>query len=195
MNKQPFVHGQKFLFLFSFFQDRVSLCSPGCPGTQSVDQAGLELRNLSASASQVCHHCPAEIFLLISRPQFHGSQFYNLLSDVKATQKIWTKWSWVSERWQNKCPEDYSGTSMMAGLKERGSGSSGWSLTIVLLSADSSCFCSGVLKGWNSLIANAGCWQVFYNILLKGNRIKSKRECTAYFFPAPAWVQTKEHSS
>ena len=24
-----------------FFRDRVSLCSPGCPGTHSVDQAGL----------------------------------------------------------------------------------------------------------------------------------------------------------
>jgi hypothetical protein len=33
--------------------DRVSLCSPGCSGTHSVDQAGLELRNPSASASQV----------------------------------------------------------------------------------------------------------------------------------------------
>jgi len=41
-------------FCFCFcFQDRVSLCSPGCPGTHSVDQAGLELRNLPASASQV----------------------------------------------------------------------------------------------------------------------------------------------
>jgi hypothetical protein len=40
------------LFFF-FFLDRVSLCSPGCPGTHSVDQAGLELRNLPASASQV----------------------------------------------------------------------------------------------------------------------------------------------
>jgi hypothetical protein len=30
----------------------VSLCSPGCPKTQSVDQAGLELRDLLASASQ-----------------------------------------------------------------------------------------------------------------------------------------------
>jgi hypothetical protein len=39
---------------FSFgFRDRVSLCSPGCPGTHSVDQAGLELRNPPASASQV----------------------------------------------------------------------------------------------------------------------------------------------
>jgi hypothetical protein len=40
-----------YLFI-GFFQDRVSLCSPGCPGTHSVDQAGLELRNLPASASQ-----------------------------------------------------------------------------------------------------------------------------------------------
>jgi hypothetical protein len=31
-----------------FPQDRVSLCSPSCPGTHSVDQAGLELRNLPA---------------------------------------------------------------------------------------------------------------------------------------------------
>jgi hypothetical protein len=27
------------------FPDRVSMCSPGCPGTHCVDQAGLELRN------------------------------------------------------------------------------------------------------------------------------------------------------
>jgi hypothetical protein len=36
-----------------FFENRVSLYSPGCPGIHSVDQAGLELRNLPASASQV----------------------------------------------------------------------------------------------------------------------------------------------
>jgi hypothetical protein len=42
-----------FFFFFLVFRDRVSLCSPGCPGTHSVEQAGLELRNLSASASQV----------------------------------------------------------------------------------------------------------------------------------------------
>jgi hypothetical protein len=40
-------------FVFCFFRDRVSLCSPGCPGTHFVDQAGLELRNPPASASQV----------------------------------------------------------------------------------------------------------------------------------------------
>jgi hypothetical protein len=39
------------LDLFFFSQDRVSLYSPGCPGSHSVDQAGLELRN--ASNSQV----------------------------------------------------------------------------------------------------------------------------------------------
>jgi hypothetical protein len=41
------------IFIFLVFRDRVSLCSPGCPGTHSVDQAGLELRNTPASASQV----------------------------------------------------------------------------------------------------------------------------------------------
>jgi hypothetical protein len=41
------------LFFCFVFRDRVSLCSLGCPGTHSIDQAGLELRNLAASASQV----------------------------------------------------------------------------------------------------------------------------------------------
>jgi hypothetical protein len=42
-----------FFFLFLVFRDKVSLYSLGCPGTHFVDQAGLELRNLPASASQV----------------------------------------------------------------------------------------------------------------------------------------------
>jgi hypothetical protein len=42
-----------FLKIFLVFRDRVSLYSPGCPGTHFVDQAGLELRNPPASASQV----------------------------------------------------------------------------------------------------------------------------------------------
>jgi hypothetical protein len=56
----PFCLCVLFLFLFFVclfgwlvFQDRVSLCSSGYPGTHSVDQAGLELRNPPASASQV----------------------------------------------------------------------------------------------------------------------------------------------
>jgi hypothetical protein len=40
-----------FFFFFFFFGDRVSLCSLGCPGTHSVDQASL--RNLPAFASLV----------------------------------------------------------------------------------------------------------------------------------------------
>jgi hypothetical protein len=45
-----------FTYLFIYllvFRDRVSPYSRGCPGTHSVDQAGLELRNPPASASQV----------------------------------------------------------------------------------------------------------------------------------------------
>ena len=42
---------QKYLLFVS--QDGVSLCSPGCPGTYSVDQAGLELRDMPASTFQV----------------------------------------------------------------------------------------------------------------------------------------------
>jgi hypothetical protein len=58
-----------FLFVCLFFQDRVSLCSPGCPGTHSVDQAGLELRNPPASASRMlglkaCATTPGENWFL-----------------------------------------------------------------------------------------------------------------------------------
>jgi hypothetical protein len=58
---------------FLVFQDRVSLCSPGCPGTHFVDQAGLELRKrIPASASQVLgikgvrHHAQLSFGLLIA---------------------------------------------------------------------------------------------------------------------------------
>jgi hypothetical protein len=40
-------------FFWGGVRDRVSLCIPGCPGAHFVDQAGLELRNPPASASQV----------------------------------------------------------------------------------------------------------------------------------------------
>jgi hypothetical protein len=51
------------LFICLEFWNQVSLCSPDCPGAQSVDQAGLKLRDLPASASQelglkVCMHHP-----------------------------------------------------------------------------------------------------------------------------------------
>jgi hypothetical protein len=55
---------------FLDFRDRVSLCSPGCPGTHFVDQAGLELRNSPASASRVlglkvCATMPGLVFFFI----------------------------------------------------------------------------------------------------------------------------------
>jgi hypothetical protein len=57
-NKLEASLGYKNLFLYFIFcvcvlRDRVSLCSPGCPGTHSVDQAGLKHRNPPASASQM----------------------------------------------------------------------------------------------------------------------------------------------
>ena len=53
-------------FLFFVFRDRVSLCSPGCPGTHFVDQVGLELRNPPASASRVLGSkvCATDFFFL-----------------------------------------------------------------------------------------------------------------------------------
>jgi hypothetical protein len=59
-----------FCFLFFVFQDKVFLYSPGCPGTHSVDQAGLELRNLPSSASQVlglkeCATVPGFVCLVV----------------------------------------------------------------------------------------------------------------------------------
>jgi hypothetical protein len=40
-----------FWFCFCFIQDRVSLCSPGCPKTHPVGQDGLELKDPTDSAS------------------------------------------------------------------------------------------------------------------------------------------------
>jgi hypothetical protein len=42
-----------FVCLFVCFLRQGFFVSPGCPGTHSVDQAGLELRNPPASDSQV----------------------------------------------------------------------------------------------------------------------------------------------
>ena len=59
-----------FFFFFCFvFRERVSLYSPGYPGTHFVDQGGLKLRNLTASASQVvglkaCATMPGFLWLL-----------------------------------------------------------------------------------------------------------------------------------
>jgi hypothetical protein len=60
-----------FLLFVLFFETRVSLCSPGCHGTLFVDQAGLELRNLPASASKVlglkvCATTPGLFFFFLT---------------------------------------------------------------------------------------------------------------------------------
>ena len=52
-NKWKIEYGFFVLVWFWFFRYRVFLCSSGCPGTHFVDQVGLELRNPSASASQM----------------------------------------------------------------------------------------------------------------------------------------------
>jgi hypothetical protein len=38
-----FKYSKFYFFFFLVFRDRISLCSPGYPGTHFVDQAGLEL--------------------------------------------------------------------------------------------------------------------------------------------------------
>jgi hypothetical protein len=60
-------HLPMFFYLFIFFQDRLFLCSPGCPETHFVDQAGLELRNPPSTASRVlglkaCATTPGSMF-------------------------------------------------------------------------------------------------------------------------------------
>ena len=64
-----------FCFCF-FFRDRVSLYSPGCPRTYSVDQAGLEIRNPPVFASQVlglkaCATTAQLSFIFLARTHTH----------------------------------------------------------------------------------------------------------------------------
>ena len=75
-----------FVFVF-VFRDRVSPYSPGCPGTHSVDQAGLELRNPLASASpvlglKVCATA-ARLFLRIDTSQPHSSPMKQCCSNFQ----------------------------------------------------------------------------------------------------------------
>jgi hypothetical protein len=49
LGKHPALLFVCLFVLFVFCRDMVSLCSPGCPGTHSVDQAVLKLRNPPAS--------------------------------------------------------------------------------------------------------------------------------------------------
>jgi hypothetical protein len=85
------------LFCFVlFFPDRVSLYSLGCPGTHSVDQAGLKLRNSPASASQVlglkaCTTTPGwkEPFMTLRVSYLRNSSPAAPMNHHNATQLSW----------------------------------------------------------------------------------------------------------
>jgi hypothetical protein len=57
------VKATESFFFFSILWDRVSLCSPGCPRTHSLDQTSLELTEIclplppSAAIKVLSHHC------------------------------------------------------------------------------------------------------------------------------------------
>jgi hypothetical protein len=70
------------------------MCSPGCPGTYFEDQAGLELRNPPASASQVLElkvcATTARLFLTSkSSLQPHKKTIYQLsaLNQISTSQE------------------------------------------------------------------------------------------------------------
>jgi hypothetical protein len=65
-----------FVCFLVFFRDRVSLCSPGCPGTHFEDQAGLELRNTPASASRVLG-----LKACATKPNTHGPLHVGILKE------------------------------------------------------------------------------------------------------------------
>jgi hypothetical protein len=68
--KSLFIYYFYFIYLFILFFETGFLCSPGCSGTHFAEKAGLELRNLPASASQdlglkVCATMPSYLLFLI----------------------------------------------------------------------------------------------------------------------------------
>jgi hypothetical protein len=82
-------HARLLLFLVLVSRDRVSLYSPGCPGTHFVDQAGLKLRNPPASASRVlglkaCTTTP-DLFIFLSRNEFPHSQRWGRETQIKVS--------------------------------------------------------------------------------------------------------------
>jgi len=50
---------------YFFFSDRVSLSSPGCPGTHSVDQADLELTEILLPLSLNFHYLHASLMTFL----------------------------------------------------------------------------------------------------------------------------------
>jgi hypothetical protein len=76
-----------FLFFVFVFETglQITLCSPGCPGTHSVDQVGLELRDQPASASQVLglKGAPPLTGFFFFLMQFYGFYFIKFFPFLK----------------------------------------------------------------------------------------------------------------
>ena len=67
------------------FQDRVFLCSPGCPGTRSVDQAGLELTEICLPLPPRCVHYDHLAQTLMAKVHLgSGSVFLSLSGALKS---------------------------------------------------------------------------------------------------------------
>jgi hypothetical protein len=62
------------------FQDRVSLCSLGCPGTHSVDQAGLELKR------STCLCLPSAVIKGVHHHQSQSLMYSHLESQTVKTE-------------------------------------------------------------------------------------------------------------
>lgn len=63
----------RFYVCVLFFQDRVSLCGPGCPRTHYVDQAGFEIKDPPAPASQY------SLFFTMFQATSSATQFYLII--------------------------------------------------------------------------------------------------------------------
>jgi hypothetical protein len=81
------------LFFVFVYLEKLSLCSPFCPGTPYVDQADLELRDPPASASAgikgMDNHCPASLFLLCYDLPRDGLQ--GIFKDILEKKKTYSE--------------------------------------------------------------------------------------------------------
>lgn len=74
---------QLWCFFFSFFsfpQDRISPCSPSCPGTHSVDQVGLKLKEILLLSPECWEvwaptQSPKVYFCRLKTPVFNSKRF------------------------------------------------------------------------------------------------------------------------
>jgi hypothetical protein len=131
IGKQPTITPQPCFFLLFpvlffvclFFRDRVSLCSSGCPGTHSVDQAGLELRNLPTSASQVLGLKACATTAWLSCPFLRESTAIKplipALRSREADRSLWVQPGPCTESLPQVPSKDKSHCAALAGLKQR----------------------------------------------------------------------------